>query len=88
MDTPEQTKAALSQAEIIKVRRIAQQALQDVLANTEDREDDRMYEEQGAGALAMLRMSREGPAPTAIPAQYQTPAPKKTPSPKKKPRKG
>ena len=78
----------LTPAEIEQLRQAAKQSLQEFMSRTEDREDDRVYEEQGAGALAMLRMSREGPAPTAISVQYQTPAPKKTPSPKKKPRKG
>ena len=76
MDTPEQIEEARLRAQLIKTRKIAQQALQDVLANTEDREDDRIYEEHGAEALAVHRMMRG--RPTSPLPQNQTQSPKKS----------
>ncbi len=64
----------LTQSDLEEVRRTARESYQEVMARTEDREDDRIYEEYGAGALAMLRMSRDTATPT--PPQYRTP-PKK-----------
>jgi len=76
----------LTPEEMAEMERLGEASYQEVMSRTEDREDDRIYEEYGAGALAMLRMSRDTATPT--PAQYQTPAQKKTPAKKKTPRKG
>ena len=64
----------LTPEELAKTIRLAKESYEEVMSRTEDREDDRIYEEYGAGALAMLRMSRDTATPT--PAQYQKP-PKK-----------
>ena len=64
----------LTPEEVAETRRLAEESYQEFMSRTEDREDDRVYEEQGAGALAMLRMSRDTETPT--PPQYQRP-PKK-----------
>jgi len=67
----------LTPEEMAETIRLAEESYQEVMSRTQDREDDRIYEEYGAGALAMLRMSRDTATPT--PPQYQTPAKKKTP---------
>ena len=64
----------LTPEELAKTIRLAEESYEEVMSRTQDREDDRVYQEQGAGALAMLRMSRDTATPT--PAQYQKP-PKK-----------
>ena len=64
----------LTPEEMAETIRLAEESYQEVMSRTQDREDDRVYQEQGAGALAMLRMSRDTATPT--PSQYQKP-PKK-----------
>ena len=61
----------LTPEEMAEMERLGEASYQEVMSRTEDREDDRIYEEYGAGALAMLRMSRDTATPT--PPQYRTP---------------
>ena len=61
----------LTPEEMAEMDKLAEDSYQEFMSRTEDREDDRVYQEQGAGALAMLRMSRDTATPT--PPQYQKP---------------
>jgi len=61
----------LTPEEMAEMDKLAEDSYQEFMSRTEDREDDRVYQEQGAGALAMLRMSRDTATPT--PPQYRTP---------------
>ena len=61
----------LTPEEMAEMDKLAEDSYQEFMSRTEDREDDRVYQEQGAGALAMLRMSRNTATPT--PPQYRTP---------------
>lgn len=53
----------LTPKEIAEIDKSVEESWQEFMSRTEDREDDRIYEEYGAGALAMLRMSRDTPTP-------------------------
>ena len=61
----------LTPEEMAEMDRLGEASYREVMSRTQDREDDRVYQEQGAGALAMLRMSRDTATP--IPPQYRTP---------------
>ena len=61
----------LTPEEMAEMDKLAEESYQEFMSRTEDREDDKVYEEQGPEALAMLRMSRDTATPT--PPQYRTP---------------
>ena len=42
----------LTPEEMAELERLGEASYQEVMSRTEDREDDRVYQEQGAGALA------------------------------------